>query len=156
MRAFLLAASVFATAACSEAPSAAVADAAVPPKTAAAEQATSAKVTDANGLTLEEIGARLIGTFRSVDDGLSTIVIAQDGKFTNFYDGEADVASAWRLFTGDQPPAGAVGPFTPASRYLEVKNDGGLFYYELGQVTEAGFDMFYTARGNMLRYDRVK
>lgn len=60
------------------------------------------------------------------------------------------------LFPGDKPPAGAVGPFTPASRYLEVKEAEGVFYYELGQVTVDAFDMFYTARGNNLGYVRVK
>lgn len=127
-------------------------EAATQPAAAAPE---AAEIVDANALTLDQISQRLVGTFRSADDPLSVLTITADGAFTNIYDGEPDVASAWKVFTGDRPPAGAAGPFTPGSRYLEVSNDGGLFYYELGVVADGGFDMFYTARGNRLAYVRV-
>lgn len=127
-------------------------EAATQPATAAPE---AAEIVDANALTLDQISQRLVGTFRSADDPLSVLTITAEGTFTNIYDGEPDVASTWKLFSGDQPPVGAAGPFTPASRYLEVNNDGGLFYYELGVVADDGFDMFYTARGNRLAYVRV-
>jgi hypothetical protein len=53
-------------------------------------------------------------------------------------------------------PAGVEGTYTPASRYLEVKGADLVLYYELGHVSEDGFDMFYTARGNNLSFARIK
>ena len=49
-----------------------------------------------------------------------------------------------------------MGADKPASRYLEVKDADGAFYYELGHITADAFDMFYTARGNNLGYVRVE
>jgi hypothetical protein len=96
---------------------------------------------DANTLSAVEISSLLVGEFRST----------QDEKVT-----EPPSTYAWRIFTGDQPPAGAAGAFTPASRYLELKSEEEVFYYEMGTVSEDGFDMFATGRGNMLDFARIK
>lgn len=45
--------------------------------------------------------------------------------------------------------------FTPVSRYLEVSSTDGALYYEMGGISDAGFDMFYTARGNNLSFARI-
>lgn len=113
-------------------------------------------VSDANELTTEEIDARLVGQWRAADDDKAALDISRHGKWTSLYEGEPLFVADWKLFAGDQPPAGAAGPFTPASRYLEVKEADGVFYYELGHITADAFDMFYTGRGNNLAYVRVQ
>jgi hypothetical protein len=123
--------------------------------TPAAEPAVAA-VTDANEMTTDEIRSRLVGTWRSTQDEKSSLTLSADGKWMSGYEGEAQTTSDWIVFTGDQPPAGAAGLFTPASRYLEVKDADGVFYYELGHITADAFDMFYTARGNNLGFVRVE
>lgn len=153
MRLFVLAVSALALAACGE--QAAQNSAPTPPMPDAASVAP-ADVTDANELTIEQISARLVGIFRSTQDELSTINITSDGKWTIGYEGEPDTVAEWHLFTGDNVPEGVSGEFTPASRYLEVKDADMTLYYEMGHIDEDGFDMFYTARGNMLSYARVK
>jgi len=153
MRAVFVAVAALALAACSEstpAPTAA-------PETAASDPAAARApdVTDANAMTTDEISQRLVGVYRSTDDEKATITFTADGKYLSHVDGELAAASEWKVFTGDQPPAGTAGPFTAASRYLEVRDDDGVFHYELGHVAADGFDMFYTARGNRLAYERV-
>jgi len=159
MRLIVLIAAAFALAACGgQAPSApAEAKRADAPAAAAADRARAAttEITDANEMTVEQISARLVGTWRSTQDDKSSLTITADGKWSGGYEGEVDSVSGWTIFPGDQPPAGAAGPFTPASRYLEVKDPDGVFYYELGHITVDAFDMFYTARGNNLGYVRV-
>ncbi len=153
MRIMLLVAVSLTLAACGE-------QAAPAPAAAASMEAPmvaeSAPVTDANAMTIEQLNALLLGAWRATDDEKATLVIAADGKWTSVYEGDTLFVADWKLFTGDQPPAGAAGPFTPASRYLEVKEAIGAFYYELGHVADDGFDMFYTARGNNLSFARVK
>lgn len=158
MRLIVLTAAALALAACGEQTPAApaVTASADAPPTVAADPAATAETTDANEMTVEQISARLVGTWRSTQDDKSTLTIRADGKWSGGYEGETDSASDWTMFPGDQPPAGAAGPFTPASRYLEVKDTDGVFYYELGHVAADAFDMFYTARGNNLSYVRVK
>jgi hypothetical protein len=150
MRLFVLAVSALALAACGE-----QASTPTPPMPDAASVAP-ADVTDANQLTPAQISARLVGIFQSTQDELSTLNITSDGKWTMGYKGEPDTVAAWRVFAGDAVPEGVSGEFTLASRYLEVKDADMTLYYEMGHVTEDGFDMFYTARGNMLSYVRVK
>jgi hypothetical protein len=152
MRLLLVAASVIALAACGEQAAEEVAPATPPVNVAPAP----AEITDANELTLAQISGRLVGIFRSTQDELSTLNITSDGKWTMSYEGEPDTVAAWRLFAGDAVPEGVTGEFTPASRYLEVKDADMTLYYEMGHIDEDGFDMFYTARGNMLSYARVK
>ena len=118
--------------------------------------ATSTEITDAQVLTLEQIRARLVGVHRSMDDALASLTISSDGRWTSNYQGNEPVQSHWILFRGDQPPSGAEGPFLPGSSYLEVKDTDVVLYYELGHVAEDGFDMFYTARGNNLRFVRMR
>ena len=153
MRLVLLAASALALLACAE--QAPVEEPATPDAPVVAEPAPAIEVTDANALTLEQISERIVGNFRSTQDEKSTLSITADGKWSSGYEGQDSTVSEWKLFTGDQPPAGSSGPFTPASRYLEVKDANGALYYELGSVAAGGFDMFYTARGNNLGYARV-
>lgn len=153
MRIILLAAAAFALAGCSEQTPA------VAPQGASTETPASAEptpVTDANEMSVAQLGAALLGEWRSTEDDRSSLVIGADGKWSSVYEGDTLFVADWKLFTGDQPPAGAEGPFTPASRYLEVKEETGTFYYELGHVTADAFDMFYTARGNNLAFSRVK
>jgi hypothetical protein len=154
MRALLLALSLTALAACGvEAPGERAAPATPPVNAAPAP----AGVTDANMLTPEQISARLVGVFTSLDDENAGLIVTSGGKWTETYaNEEPSMETVWRVFTGDQAPAGADVTFMPASRYLELKADDGSFFYELGQVSEDGFDMFYTARGNRLAYRRVK
>jgi len=154
MRNRILLVAILATSACGEPAPASPVPALDGGSTAAREPAS--EVTDANELTTEEISARLVGQWRAADDDKSTLDISRDGKWTSVYDGEPLFVSDWRLFTGDKPPAGAVGAFTSPSRYLEVKEVDGVFYYELGHITADAFNMFYTARGNNLSYVRVK
>ena len=135
------------------------AEPAVPTETAApaepvAEAAVASK--DANTLTPDAISAMMVGEFVSADDAKSTITIDVGGKWTENYEGSEPVVSAWRVFAGDTPPAGTAETFTPASRYLEVTGESGVFYYEMGQIGHDGFDMFYKPRGNRLSYERVK
>ncbi len=112
---------------------------------------------DANTLSAVEISSLLVGEFRSTQDEKVTIAVTSDGKWVESYEGaEPPSTYAWRIFTGDQPPAGAAGAFTPASRYLELKSEEEVFYYEMGAVSEDGFDMFATGRGNMLDFVRIK
>ena len=160
MRSLILLVAILATAACGgQSPSApAEAKGADTPAAAAADpaRAAAAEIKDANEMTVEQISARLVGTWRSTQDDKSSLTITADGKWSGGYESEVDSVSGWAIFSGDQPPAGAAGPFTPASRYLEVKDVDGAFYYELGHITADAFDMFYTARGNNLGYVRVE
>jgi hypothetical protein len=160
MRSFILLVAILATAACGgQVPSApAEAKGADAPAAAAADPARAAatETKDTNEMTVEQISARLVGTWRSTQDDKSSLTITADGKWSGIHEGEVDTVSDWTIFAGDQPPAGAAGPFTPASRYVEVKGPDGVFYYELGRITADAFDMFYTARGNNLGYVRVK
>ena len=160
MRSLILLVAILATAACGgQSPSApAEAKGADTPAAAAADpaRAAAAEIKDANEMTVEQISARLVGTWRSTQDDKSSLTITADGKWSGGYEGEVDSVSGWAIFSGDQPPAGVAGPFTPASRYLEVKDADGAFYYELGHITADAFDMFYTARGNNLGYVRVE
>lgn len=123
---------------------------------AEAPVAADAVGTDANTLTPEAISAMMVGEFRSTDDEKSTIKIGVDGTWTTAYEGSEPSVSRWRIFAGDAPPAGVTETFTPASRYLEVTDADGVFYYEMGVINHDGFDMFYKARGNLLSYVRVK
>lgn len=158
MRLIVLSAAALALAACGGQTPAAPADIASTnaPAAVAADPAPPTEITDANEMTVEQLSARLVGTWRSSQDDKSTLTITADGKWSGGNDGEVDSVSDWTIFPGDQPPAGAAGPFTPASRYLEVKDADGLFYYEFGHITADAFDMFYTARGNNLSYLRVE
>jgi len=159
MRLIILTAAALALAACGGQEPAAAADNAVPvPHSAAvtADPALYAVITDANEMTVEQIKARLVGSWRSTQDAKSSLTILPDGKWSSGYEGEAAAVSDWTTFPGDQPPLGAAGPFTPASRYLEVKDADGVFYYELGHITAEAFDMFSTARGNNLGFVRVE
>jgi hypothetical protein len=110
---------------------------------------------DANNMTSEEITAKLVGAFKSTQDDRSTLTITSDGKWTEVYDDMDPVVSTWRVFAGTDAPDGTNVTFTPASRYLEVTSTEGAVYYEMGGVSDAGFDMFYTARGNNLSFARV-
>lgn len=110
---------------------------------------------DANNMTLEEITTKLVGSYRSTQDDKSTLTITADGKWTEIYDDMDPVVSAWRVFAGTAAPEGTTVTFTPASRYLEVSSTDGAAYYEMGGVSDAGFDMFYTARGNNLSFARI-
>ncbi len=110
---------------------------------------------DANNMTPEEITAKLVGSYKSTQDDKSTLTISADGKWTEAYDGMEPVVSTWRVFAGTAAPEGTTVTFTPASRYLEVSSTEGAVYYEMGGVSDAGFDMFYTARGNNLSFARV-
>jgi len=158
MRLIVLTAAALALAACGGQAPAAPADTATTdaPAPVAADSAPTTAITDANEMTVEQISTRLVGRWRSSQDDKSTLTITADGKWSGAYEGEADSESDWTIFPGDQPPAGAAGPFTPASRYLEVKDADGVFYYEFGHITADAFDMFYTARGNNLSYVRVE
>jgi hypothetical protein len=153
MRFVFIAASALAFVACGE-PQPAVEGPAV--QTPASEEPTVQIPGDANALSASEVSSLLVGEFRSTQDEKSTIAVTSDGKWVETYGGEAPSTFAWRVFAGDQPPPGAAGPFTAASRYLELKSDEDVFYYEMGTLSEDGFDMFYTARGNMLAYTRIK
>jgi len=149
MRFLLACMSALAVAACGDPQSAPAA-----PATSAAPEA--AVPADANGQTIEQISALLVGGFSSADDEKATISVTSDGKWTEAYEGAEPLTYSWRVFPGDAPPPGEPQTFTPASRYLELKRDGEVFYYELGVVAEDSFDMFYTARGNRLAYMRIK
>ncbi|MFZ4686105.1 MAG: hypothetical protein ACOYMK_10845 [Hyphomonadaceae bacterium] len=155
MRSFILLVAIIATAACGG-PAPASPVSALDGGSTEAAPAPASEVTDANELTIEDISARLLGQWQAADDDKAQLDISRDGKWTSVYEGEPLFVADWMLFPGDKPPAGAVGPFTPASRYLAVKEADGVFYYELGHVTADAFDMFYTARGNNLGYVRVK
>lgn len=124
----------------------------VPPVPTVNEEA----VASANMLTPEEIGARLVGAFTSADDHRSSITITSSGQWTDSYDGAETGTSRWRVFTGADAPADTGYAFTSASRYLEVTGDSGPLYYELGMISDDGFDMFYLGRGNMLVYVRTR
>jgi hypothetical protein len=115
----------------------------------------AANVTDAIMMSPEQIGLRLVGVFQSTQDENISLDVTSDGKWTENYVGEEPVVTTWRVFAGDQPPAGEAQTFTPGSRYLELKGEDGATYYELGHVGEDGFDMFYTGRGNRLAYSRI-
>lgn len=143
-------------AACSEQ---APAEPAAPAAEAAPAEAPAAGETvgtDANTLTPEAISAMMVGEFHAADDEKSTIDIGVDGTWTTRYEGSEPTVSRWRVFAGDMPPADTAETFTPASRYLEVKDADGVFYYEMGVINHDGFDMFYKPRGNLLSYVRTK
>jgi len=153
MRIFWLASAMVALAGCGE-PAPAVTIEAVSPDAPAATE--PAAVTDANAMTIQQLKSLLVGAWRATDDAKATLDIAADGTWTSIYEGDTLFVAEWTLFTGDQPPAGAAGPFTPASRYLEVKEEIGAFHYELGHIADDAFDMFYTVRGNNLSFTRVQ
>lgn len=113
------------------------------------------RVMDANHMTPEQITTKLVGAYKSTQDDRSTLTITSDGKWTEAYDDMEPVVSTWRVFAGTGAPEGATVTLTPASRYLEVSSTDGAVYYEMGGVSDAGFDMFYTARGNNLSFARV-
>jgi hypothetical protein len=110
---------------------------------------------DANAMTPDEIAARLVGSFRSLQDDKVTLTVVANGAWTETYEGSVPQVSSWRVFAGTSPPEGSTETVTPASRYLELTGDDGVFLYEMGRVDAAGFDMFYMPRGNNLRYERV-
>jgi hypothetical protein len=110
---------------------------------------------DANAMTPDEIAARLVGSFRSLQDDKVTLTVVANGAWAETYEGSEPQVSSWRVFAGTSPPEGSTETFTPASRYLELTGDDGVFLYEMGRVDAAGFDMFYMPRGNNLRYERV-
>jgi len=154
MRFVLIAGAALALAACGEQQPAPAAPAVQAPASA---EPTVGIPGDANKLSAAEISSLLIGEFRSTQDEKATIVVTSDGKWVESYEGvEPPSTYAWRVFTGDQPPADAAGPFTPASRYLQLKSDEEVFYYEMGTISEDGFDMFATRRGDMLDFARIK
>jgi hypothetical protein len=159
MRMIVVIAAAFALAACGGQVPAAPAEAkgADAPAAATADpaRAAAAEITDANEMTVAQISSRLVGTWQSTQDDKSSLTITADGKWSGGYEGEVHTVSDWTIFAGDQPPAGAAGPFTPTSRYVEVKDPDGVFYYELGRITADAFDMYYTVRGNNLDYVRV-
>ena len=158
MRLTVLSAAALALAACDgQAPAAPVdAAVAVPPDAAPADPAPATDNADANAMTVDQIRALLVGGWRSIQDENWSLTISADGKWASGYVGLATTVSDWTIFTGDRPPAGAAGPFTAASRYLEVKDADETFYYELGWVGADAFDMFATSRGNNLSFARVK
>ncbi len=119
-------------------------------------QAAGPSITDANKMSLEQIGAKLAGTFQYADDDKSMLTITSSGEWTETYEGAESATANWRVFAGTDAPKGVEETFTPASRYVEVTGESGSFYYELGHVSDDGFDMFYVARGNRLSYVRVK
>lgn len=123
----------------------------------AAAPATEAPVdaTDANAMTPDEIAAQLVGSFRSLQDDKVTLTVVANGAWTETYEGSEPQVSSWRVFAGTAPPEGSTETFTPASRYLELTGDDGVFLYEMGRIDAAGFDMFYMPRGNNLRYARI-
>lgn len=147
MRLMLLAASFLAVAACGDQKSS---DPASPGGAAASNEAGI----DANTLTPESITAKLVGSWQSAQDGRAGLILSPDGKWTETYQSTQPIVSDWRVFAGDKPPEGATETFTPASRYLEVKGEDGIRYYELGRIAGDAFDMFYTARGNNLSFVR--
>jgi len=154
MRFVLIAGSALALFACSEQQAV---PAALAVETPASAESAGGIAGDANALSAVEISSLLVGEFRSTQDEKVTIAVTSDGKWVESYESaEPRSIYAWRIFTGDQPPAGAAGAFTPASRYLELKSDEEVFYYEMGTVSEDGFDMFATGRGNMLDFARIK
>lgn len=141
MRLILLTALALATAACGE--------------QKPAESKAEVVAVDANTLAPDALSAKLVGAYQSTLDARAGLVITPDGRWTETYQGTQPIVSAWRVFPGDQPPAGATETFTPASRYLEVKGEDGDRFYELGMIGADGFDMFYTARGNHLSFTRT-
>jgi hypothetical protein len=154
MRFVLMAASVLALAACGEQQSTPEASAV---QTPASTTPTVGIPGDANRLSPAEIASLLVGEFRSTQDEKNTISVTSDGRWVEAYEGGGPPStSSWQVFPGDQPPAGASGSFTAASRYLELKSDNEVFYYEMGTVSGDGFDMFATRRGNMLDFARIK
>jgi hypothetical protein len=158
MRLIAMFAAAFCIAACGGQPPSAPADAAVtvPPSGSPAAPAPASDTADANAMTVDQIRALLAGEWRSTQDEKWSIEIIAEGKWSSRYDGEEAEVSDWTIFAGDSPPSGAAGPFTPASRYLELKDADDTFYYELGWVAADAFDMFYTARGNNLSFVRVE
>lgn len=110
----------------------------------------------ANAMSPEAIAAKLVGTFVYADDDKSTITVTSDGEWTEAYDGSGTTTAEWRVFAGSDAPADTGETFAPASRYLELIGDAGTFYYELGMISDEGFDMFHVGRGNQLNYVRMK
>ena len=110
---------------------------------------------DANNMTPEAITTKLVGVYKSTQDDRSTLTVTSDGKWTETYDGTDPVVSTWRVFAGTDAPEGTNVTFTPVSRYLELSSADGAVYYEMGGISEEGFDMFYTARGNHLGFARI-
>lgn len=153
MRVFAMMVVAVAVGACGEQQRAPVQGAVVSPPSGGS---TARLPDDANLLSVAQISSRMVGEFRSTQDDRATITVTSDGKWVEAYDGSEPSAYLWRVFSGDDPPVTATESFTPASRYLELKSKDHVFYYELGTVSVDGFDMFYTARGNMLDYARIK
>lgn len=126
-----------------------------PAEATASEPVAPVDSADANAMTPDEIAARLVGSFRSLQDDKVTLTVVANGAWTETYEGSEPQVSSWRVFAGTAPPEGSTETFTPASRYLELTGDDGVFLYEMGRIDAAGFDMFYMPRGNNLRYERV-
>jgi hypothetical protein len=143
--------------ACGEKPPAAPAAQPEPPAAdaAPAEPAPRAAI---ETMPIADIAAKMVGKFRSVDDPKAMLTISADGVWLEDYETTSPIHSTmtWRLFKGSDGPANAGVNFTPASYYLEVKAPSDTFFYEMAGVDETGFDMFYTARGNHLAYERIK
>jgi hypothetical protein len=110
-------------------------------------------------LTTTEVAARLVGTWRSIDDAKSTITISADGGWISDYADTLPVheVSTWKLFTMLDPLPG-VPAYTlePGKAYLEVKGRDVSLQYEVGNIDADNLELFYLARGNRHAFTRVK
>ncbi len=161
MRAFLLAVSVVALAACGEQKPAAPEPAAEPAAAAPAPTIAAGEPNpSAPGAIVAPaaVPALIAGTWVSIDDPKASIIVTADGKWTDMYaDGVQPEVFPWRALSGvDAKTAAPAETFTPEATYLEVKRTEATYYYELGGIDADNLDMFYVGRGNRLAYTRKK
>ena len=160
MRNFLMAVSVLALAACGGEKAA---DPVKPEAAEAAPVTPSIAVGEPNPATPvvtapAAVPALIAGTWVSIDDAKSSIVVTADGKWTDMYaDGGQPETYPWRAITGTEAKAASpTNEFTPEATYLEVKQTEATYYYELGDLDADNLEMFYVGRGNRLAYTRKK
>jgi hypothetical protein len=103
--------------------------------------------------------ALLVGDWRSVDDPRAQVEVKADGTWIDSYVGmpSATATSHWTLFSGAHPPKDAADQTLDAGlTYLEVSDEGGPLVYGLDHLDATRLELTYLARGDTLRYARVK
>lgn len=104
-----------------------------------------------------DVAALIAGKWQSIEDPRATIIVTEDGGWSDRYEGEPDQREAtWEAMWGaDAAKAEPKQTFTPNHSYLQVVRDDGAYYYELGAVDEDNLEMFYVGRGNRLAFRRA-
>jgi hypothetical protein len=114
--------------------------------------------------TPDEVGldiSMLIGLWRSDDDPRSTLEFRADGSYLDRYEGSDSDSQpdSWDwipVSVAQEDPSFYHTSYPPEFYLLRLGPPNGGLYYELEEVRDSSLVKIYLARGNDLRFSRIR